>query len=333
MDISCLIFTCGLGLCLSHAAAPLQADNSTVPIHPQAKVTFADQQAAQNILGKRDRFIKNLSAFDRQLRLHASQPVTEEQFLKFIQEQALDWSPVEQEKLTTVLNELYPLLRELKPAWPEQISLILTSGLEEAGAPHCREAAIVLPRTVLQRDSTTLKKLILHELFHVLSRHSSTLRRQLYEIVGFREVQPIELPTMLAGRKLTNPDAPLLNCIIQIEHEGRKLHVTPVLITKDAEYETFANRTLFGELMFRLMQVEEQQGSWRAKREDDRPILIEPRGQASYHQQIGRNTSYVIHPEEVLADNFIHMVLNSPTLPDPKIVEQMRDLMTAASDE
>ena len=34
------------------------------------------------------------------------------------------------------------------------------------------------------------------------------------------------------------------------------------------------------------------------------PVLLDPEDLPDYHRRIGRNTNYIIHPDEILADNF-----------------------------
>jgi hypothetical protein len=45
-------------------------------------------------------------------------------------------------------------------------------------------------------------------------------------------------------------------------------------------------------------------------------------------EQIGRNTEYVIHPEEVLADNFALLVLKKANVPSPEILQKMREVLS-----
>ena len=59
----------------------------------------------------------------------------------------------------------------------------------------------------------------------------------------------------------------------------------------------------------------------------DNPILLEPQQTASFMEQIGKNTGYIIHPDEILADNFIQLVKENKKLPSPKIVEQMQSVL------
>ena len=52
-------------------------------------------------------------------------------------------------------------------------------------------------------------------------------------------------------------------------------------------------------------------------------MLLDPDDVPGYHEQIGRNTRYIIHPEEILADNFVFLLDGRIDLPTPRVVEQM----------
>jgi hypothetical protein len=55
------------------------------------------------------------------------------------------------------------------------------------------------------------------------------------------------------------------------------------------------------------------------------PILLDPKQTPSFHQQIGSNTKYILHPDEILADNFMHLMMQKPDLPNPEIVNEMAE--------
>jgi hypothetical protein len=55
---------------------------------------------------------------------------------------------------------------------------------------------------------------------------------------------------------------------------------------------------------------------------------LDPKGVESYHEQIGRNTNYIIHPEEVLADNFMMLVQGNRDVPTPRILDEMRKALS-----
>ena len=56
--------------------------------------------------------------------------------------------------------------------------------------------------------------------------------------------------------------------------------------------------------------------------------LRDPSTLPGYFDQIGRNTQYIIHPEEILADNFVLMIDEKTSVPSPEILQEMRVVLT-----
>ena len=48
---------------------------------------------------------------------------------------------------------------------------------------------------------------------------------------------------------------------------------------------------------------------------------------SGFTEQVGRNTDYIIHPEEILADNFALLVLNEHDVASPEILQKMREAL------
>jgi hypothetical protein len=42
---------------------------------------------------------------------------------------------------------------------------------------------------------------------------------------------------------------------------------------------------------------------------------------------VGRNTDYIIHPEEILAENFALLVLGAGNVPSPEVLTRMREAL------
>jgi hypothetical protein len=42
-----------------------------------------------------------------------------------------------------------------------------------------------------------------------------------------------------------------------------------------------------------------------------------------FYEQVGRNTDYIIHPEEILADNFEYLLIGKPNLPSPDVQRRL----------
>ena len=185
----------------------------------------------------------------------------------------------------------------------------------------------MLPEHLLRQDAVPLQRILVHELFHIASRHAPALRSQLYALIGFRECPPIPLPPPLQQRKITNPDAPAVDCVTTVIHDGQPLHLTPVLLSRHSVDELPRGTTIFRELDFRLVRVEADGANWRVAGGQETATLFTPRELPEWQAQIGRNTQYIIHPEEILADNFVHLILPGEPLPDPWLIEKLSEFL------
>lgn len=307
-----------------HAAAaerPLE-----MPLCGETKAVFAGVEAGKKVLTNTDAFTQSLSKFDLQVRLKRTDATLEE-WKKFVAAEVLPWSDEELAHVKPAVTVLAEKLKRLKLPLPEKVLLVHTSGKEEGDAAYTRGNAIILPSKVLNYPPERLEELLCHELFHVLSRYDAETRQRLYGIVGFRACEEIPLPAVLRDRKLTNPDAPLINCTIELKLEGRVVTATPVLYANVATYDAAAGGSLFRYLTFRLMVVEKRDGKWQPATGGDGPILLDPKQTPSYLEQIGKNTGYIIHPDEILADNFIQLVKENKNVATPKIIEQMESVL------
>ena len=303
---------------------PHAAGATELTLHGDSVVRFATRQEAVAALSVRDRFIAAMSPFDRQARLMAGTTISEEAFLKFAAEQVLDWQEGQVKKLSDVLVAVREKLDRLKLAFPQTVLIVQTTGKEEGSAAYCRGNAVVLPRNVVGKDKRHLEELITHELFHILSRNNPDLRRSLYAIIGFKPCGEVRLPETLRHRKITNPDAPTCEYYIELTVDDRPVKAVPVLFASVEKYDEQRGGTFFRYLRFRLMVVHERKGVWQAVERDGRLLLLQDKDVPSYHDQIGRNTKYIIHPEEILADNFVALVHQTPDLPSPRIVAEMQ---------
>ena len=118
----------------------------------------------------------------------------------------------------------------------------------------------------------TKSRLLVHELFHVLSRSAPAVRREAYACVGFVPCGDVSLPPDLAERKLTNPDAPRLDWRIEVEASGREVSATPILLASASAYDPATGRDILHGMQFRLLVIEENEGGgWAAASKDGAP--------------------------------------------------------------
>lgn len=307
-----------------------QAAEVPIPLTEESTVHLASPAEAAAVLQSRDEFTAALSQFDLQSRLLTAAPVTLDQLLEFAAQQARPWQQAEAQKLQAALGAVGQRLRPFELPLPRQILLLKTTGREEGNAAYCRGNAIVLPQRLVDQPQPALERLLVHELFHILSRQKPDLRDQLYAIVGFHPCQPVQLPAALGDRKITNPDGPLARHFIRLEHAGKTVAAVPILYSSEQQYDPAKGGPFFRFLVFRMLVVTvDDEGRAEPALEDGQPVLLDARQNASFFRQVGRNTSYILHPDEILADNFVHLVQGAEQLPTPEIVEQMRELLTA----
>ena len=299
------------------------ARSEDVPLYGETVVRFATREEALAVLTARDAFAKELSKFDLQCRLQTAEDVTLDDYFQRVSGEVLTWDKAEIERVTAAIARVREGLAKFRLPLPKTVLLIRTTGKEEADAAYTRANAIVLPTKLLNSPPHQLDALLLHELFHVLSRHDKDVRRELYKIVGFELCEPIAPPPSLVDRKLTNPDAPAIDCYIELVVDGKKLTAAPILYASVKQFDPKQGGTLFRYLTFRLLVIEQKDGKWQSVFHGEQPTVIDPRKLPAFFEKIGKNTGYIIHPDEILADNFGFLISGRRTLETPRIIDDM----------
>lgn len=298
------------------------------------EVEFASVEAAREVLGARDAYVERMSPFDRSARLKAEREVSEAEYLEFVEQAAREWTDGERARVAAAFEAIEPALAALLPELDEPILLIRTSGEEEAGEGYTRDRAVVVPAAGLERSDRGLARLLAHEIFHVVSRSRPALRDALYEAIGFHRCGEVALPGALAARRITNPDAPVNEHCIRVRVDGEPVLAVPVLYSSEPRYDPGTGDELFDYLIFAMLLVERSGDEGRARpiEREDGPALVPVERVDGFFEQVGRNTDYIIHPEEILASNFELLVLDDEPVPSPDVLERIRDVLAAAQD-
>lgn len=289
------------------------------------EIAFASIEAARSVLGVRDDFVSRLSPFDRAARLESPREVSEEQYLAYAAAAAREWAPDERARLTAAFAAIEPALAALLPPLDAPILIVKTSGEEEGGAGYTRAGAVMLPQA--SADPGELQRTLAHEIFHIASRHHPDLKRALYRAIGFEECGEVALPPTLAVRKMTNPDAPINEHCIELQVDGEQVWGMPILIAKEERYDPADGLEFFGYLTLGILLVDrsgEAGAPARPLERDGRPRIAPFNRVTGFLEQVGRNTNYVIHAEEILASNFERLVLGEPNAPSPDVLERIR---------
>jgi len=280
---------------------------------PAQELVFASAAEARGVLGARDEFVQRMSPFDRAARLKTDRAVGETEYLDFAAAAARDWSDAQKQTVDAAFREIEPQLRALALPLPSRVLLIKTTGQEEGGTAYTRANAIMLPEK-LADTADRLSKTLAHELFHVASRANPRFAQALYATIGFHPCTEPAYPPELAPRKLTNPDAPRNDYCIAVTVDGAKVDVTPILYSRSPVYDTARGGEFFEYLQLGFLVVPAK----------DPARLAGLRELSGFVEEVGANTQYVIHPEEILADNFSLLATGQTAVRSPEVLERMR---------
>lgn len=304
-----------------------EARGESVAFGKKTNVQFLSAKESRPLITRKDDFVTRLSPFDRAARLKVATPVPEAQYLAFVGDNVRDWTAEEIQKLRGIIEKLPAQLHDLP--FPATISVIKTTGAEEGNAVYTRGTAIMIPASEAAKPPADLTKLFCHELFHILSRGNAELREKLYAVIGFTGCDEIELPPSLAARKITNPDAPRNDHFIRLQINGVSCPAVPVLLSTSDVYDVNRGGEFFAYLKFQMLVLEETGNPRRLKiaQENGAPRLVEIKSVTGFFEQVGRNTNYIIHPEEILADNFALLVLGGEKAASPEILEKMKPVL------
>ena len=313
----------------SAVAAGLVALLGTAPVAAAHEIELASIETAREVLGTRDEFVARLSPFDRAARMKSADDVDEAAYLAFATAAGREWSNDERARLTAAFAVIEPKLTALLPQQREPILLVKTSGQEEGGAGYTRANAVMLPQA--HEDERELQRLLAHEIFHVVSRNEPELKRALYRAIGFEECGEVVLPPALAARKMTNPDAPVNEHCIELTVDDAKVWGMPILLSREPRFDPAAGRAFFEYLTLAMLLVERSDAVARPLMRDGAPVLVPPNRVAGLLEQVGRNTNYIIHAEEILASNFELLVMGGDAAaPSPEVLERIRAELTRA---
>ncbi|MBL7825771.1 MAG: hypothetical protein JNJ57_04015 [Saprospiraceae bacterium] len=233
------------------------------------------------------------------------------EYLKFLKSEVIDFEASEIKFVSEVIQNMYRTVSSINPAiFPDTLKLIKTKENHYGqGVWYTRENCIIIPAGELATPKTNaFTSTMYHELFHVYSRLNPAKSAQLYKLIGFESIgyQKIEVPEALKNRVLHNPDGVDFAQKISLTQEDQSvIHAVPIIYANKAGY-TPEKKEFFGYLEFNLYQIEPTaNGTWKVKvAEDGVSSTLKLDKQPDFFRQIKDNTGYIIHPDEVLADNF-----------------------------
>ena len=136
------------------------------------------------------------------------------------------------------------------------------------------------------------------------------------------------LPGPLRRAKITNPDAPLNNHYITVVQNGRSDGADAGAVFQSRPLRRGPRRHAVRLSGIQADGAGERRWTCAARRSSTASrVLFDPGSVPGFAEQIGRNTKYIIHPEEILADNFVFLINGRIDLPSPRVVEEMGQML------
>ncbi|MGA4849520.1 hypothetical protein ACOBQB_25880 [Streptomyces sp. G5(2025)] len=326
------------------------------------RVIAASPATGRERLGSVDDFVATLSDFDRRARVCLTDPGTTVDtalYLDYVTAQVMPWTREETDVLAKVTADVDALLTGRWPdLLPPVVHLVKTTGQEESRAAYTRHTdTVVLPAAkitpalgpapggdpLFPRSTTTgLRDILLHELFHVISKNTPRLRGALYGLIGYTRLDaavPLPdvpwpspaSPTTLPDLKVTNPDSPNLDVSITLPvppgpetgagAEPTERPLLPVL-TANGPYR---GGSFFSYITWSFFALKQDRTGWTVDEgPDGRPLsyVMTPGSDLweRYLERVGRNAQgELFHPDEVIAQNFVPAAL----LPSLSLLSQV----------
>lgn len=302
------------------AAVPPEALPPAVSV-PGGVLRFAGVAEGRARIAAEDEWTAATSPFLRRAISGRTGEVPMSRFLAFLAGTVRPWTAESAAPWAQVL----PVVARAVSAWrlplPPEVLLVHTDGRDSAGAPYTRGDAVFLPPQAV-RGGLPPADLLVHELFHVASRHDPAWTDRLCALVGFRPVAPLDWPPEWVPLRIANPDSPVLRHAAALPlPDGRTADLMPLLVAARAELGP--GESFFRAMQLRLLEVEVAEGRPTvAARQDGRLRWHRPEAVPSYAQRLGGNTGYILHPEETLADN-VTFLLMGRAVRNPALLERL----------
>ncbi|MCB0644213.1 MAG: hypothetical protein KDC44_21365 [Phaeodactylibacter sp.] len=235
------------------------------------------------------------------------------QYKMFLQSEALNFTVKEENLVIKTMREAFSLCQKLNAdLFPDTLRLIkIKTNHYGPSVYYTREADIMIPEDVLAAfNPREFLRVMLHELFHVYSRLNPDQQAALYQLIGFEPVTELIFPEMLDRRILLNPDGVDMRWKIDLQVDAStQLTAVPIIVSNALNYLP-SKPLFFHYLQFNLYEVKEvRTGVYEVIADENGFSTLPPTIFNAYFQKIQDNTQYIIHPDEIMADNFVLAVL------------------------
>ncbi|MDB4443609.1 hypothetical protein N9157_03770 [Saprospiraceae bacterium] len=286
------------------------------------KVIFLDSLKAGNAIIKdeMENFFSLITPLDisiqikKNFEVETSRNEIIKEYKSFLKKDVLNFSKEEMEYVNGVFKEAYEMCNKVSTSiFPKEIKLIKTHANHYGhGAYYTRENCIIIPKDELDlRNKEGFLETMFHEISHIYTRFHPEKQRALYKLIGFSNIGNMSnllIKEELKSRILLNPDGINFAYHIELkEKSGRPYSAIPIIKSNETRYIESKN-DFFNYIDFSLYKISIQHGV-QVKTDAEGNSTINMDNVPNFFEKITSNTDYIIHPDEIIADNFMYLMM------------------------
>lgn len=310
--------------------------NTEIQLSGTQKVFLLDSLAASNAIVRDDieKFFDKIQPVDMMIQMKrpydstVKREVILSDYKTFIQQDIEDFTAKESEFLVKVMSEAYDLCNSVSiKIFPVEIKLIKTKGKHYGDDTYyTRENLIIIPKAALVKPNyDEFLKVMLHEISHIYTRTNPTMKAELYATIGFKRIaQKLEINDSLRQRILMNPDGIDENWATTLTLDGGKeAFAVPIIYANEVSFKK-EKPDFFQYLGWNYYEITPSVSG------NNLTVQTVGKMQKSTLSTVGINelfkakfnTDYIIHPDEIIADNFAITLLSHK---NPNIVAPLTE--------
>lgn len=281
---------------------------------------FADAEEAGALILSHRAFFERLTQNDLDFRMQ-KKGATLQELEAFTARQTLDFTEADKAAIDEAMRRVDAICRERGYALPpvDGITFAKTTMKEECGASAYTHGTLICfgPNAMRYAASKepgrvrTFRELLAHEIFHCLTRTHPDFRADMLGILGFTVADSeYDFAPAIRDAIISNPDVERHDAFAAFSIGGR-MRDCVVVLTYGKPFARSGD-SFFDDRVIGLVPV------------DDLGTLYTSDDAANFRDVFGRNTDYVIDPEETMAENFALAIMRGVEgvhYSDPGIIE------------
>jgi hypothetical protein len=289
---------------------------------------IADKNEGARLMLSNDAYYDGMTQNDLDFKMQ-KKDATMGEYKAFAKKQVIDFTDEQKSIIKEHMERISKVIAEKGYNIPEleEIVFINTTMNEEYGAAaYTHGTQIYISGDYISRMEKEKKGkefldfMFSHELFHCMTRCNSEFRSEMYGIIHFNiQNEDYKLPPSVKEYLISNPDVEHHNSFATFMIKGKPVDCFTALVT--TRHFKKKGDSFFDCSTTALVPV------------DGRDTYYTPEDAENFDKVFGKNTDYVIDPEECMADNFGYLIaygMKGPEgkgYPNPEIISSIEEIL------